>query len=114
MRSIQVVPLKLAPRSCRTLGIFGMRRRAFEQHVFQQVRHPGFAIAFVPRADEDRHVDRDDFLAVVGKQQNSNAVVELVFRDAFDFVTFISLPGGGSPAFTSVLVDVSEDALSWK
>ncbi len=36
--------------------------RAFEEHVFEQMRHAGFAIAFKSRTDKDCVVDRDERL----------------------------------------------------
>ena len=62
--------------------------RAFEQHVHEQVGHAGFAVALVPRPNEDSHVDRHHFLAGVGKKEDSNTVFESVFRNAFDLSDF--------------------------
>jgi hypothetical protein len=33
------------------LRYVGMLGRAFEQHVFEQMRHARFSVTFVPRAD---------------------------------------------------------------
>ena len=57
---------------------------ALEHHVLQQVRHAGFAIALVARADHIGDVHRDRRLGVIGEQQHLQAVVEAVFGDAFD------------------------------
>ena len=44
------------------------RLRAFEGHVLQQVRHAGFAVAFIARAHQVNHVHRDLGLGVIRKQ----------------------------------------------
>ncbi len=71
-----------------TLGEFagatGMVRRAFENQVFEQVRHAGFAVAFVPRTHPVGDVDGDLLLAPVGRKQEPKAVVESVLGDTFD------------------------------
>ena len=59
-------------------------RRALEQHVFEQMRHAGFAVVLVARADKVGDVDRDGRLGCIGQQQDLQAVVEAVFGDAFD------------------------------
>ena len=66
------------------LGDVRMRRRALEDHVFEQMRHARLAVAFVPRADEHGEIDRHLRLRVVRKEQHAQAVVELIFGDAFD------------------------------
>ena len=63
------------------LRMFG---RALEQHVFQQVRHAGFADVLVARADAVGQVDRRAGLGVVGHQQDLQAVGQPVFVDALD------------------------------
>jgi hypothetical protein len=50
----------------------------------QQVRHAGFAVAFVPRSDEDGHIDRHLRLRRIGEQQNSQAVLQPEFGDSLD------------------------------
>ena len=76
--------MKLAPWSLQGLGHVRERRRALEDHVFEQVGHAGLAVALVPGADEDGQVDGDVRLRGVGEEQDAQAVVELVFGDAFD------------------------------
>ena len=66
------------------LGNLRVRRRALEDHVLEQVGHAGFAVAFVPRADEDGQVDGDRGPRRVGKEQHLQAVVEPVLGDALD------------------------------
>ncbi|MNT47791.1 hypothetical protein D3C72_1845320 [compost metagenome] len=58
--------------------------RAFEQHVFKQVRHAGLAVVFVARTDQVGHVDRGRGLGLVGNQQHSQAIGQSVFGDAFN------------------------------
>ena len=79
-----MVPLKLAPWSLQGLGDVGVRGRALEEHVLEQVGHAGLAVAFVARADEDGHVDGDVGRGGVGEEQDAQAVVEAVFGDAFN------------------------------
>ena len=55
-----------------------------EEHVLEQVRHAGFAVAFVARADQVGHVDGDFGLGGVGEKQHVEAVGKGVFGDAFD------------------------------
>ena len=55
--------------------------RLDEVHVLQQVRHAGLAVAFVPRAHQVGHVDRDLRLGRIGVQQHLQAVREVVLRD---------------------------------
>ena len=57
---------------------------AFENQVLQQVRHAGFAIAFVARADPVGDVDGGRGLAVVGHQEHLQAVLQAVLGDALD------------------------------
>lgn len=57
--------------------------RRLELHVLEQVRHPRFAVAFVPRADHVRHVHGDGGLRLVGKEQNAEPVREMVLGDSF-------------------------------
>src|SRR5437016_1605016 len=61
-----------------------MLRGAFEDHVFEQVRHPCLAVAFVPRADQHGHIYRNFGLRGVGEQEQSQAIIELVFSYALD------------------------------
>jgi hypothetical protein len=62
----------------------GMLRRPLEHHVLEQVRHPRFAVPFVPRADEVRDVDRRVVFRRIGEQQHVQPVGELVLGDPFD------------------------------
>jgi hypothetical protein len=61
-----------------------LRRRALEEHVLEQVRHAGLAVVLHPRADEVSDVDRGFGLRRVGEEQDPQAVVEPVLRDALD------------------------------
>ena len=58
--------------------------RAFENQVFQQVRHARFAVAFVAAADEHGHVHGDGRARLLGKQEHARPVGELVFGDPLD------------------------------
>ena len=60
-----------------------MLLRRLEQHVFEQVRHPGLAVALMLRSDEDRHVDRDLRLRRLRKQHDLQPVRQLVLGEAF-------------------------------
>ncbi len=64
--------------------MFGCLVGALEQHVLEQVRHAGLAVALVARADEVGDVDRDRRLGGIGEEQHAQAVGEQVFGDAFD------------------------------
>ena len=55
---------------------------------------PAFAVALVPRADEHRHVHGHGGPRAVGKQQQLQAVVELIFGDPFDGHDFARLGRG--------------------
>ena len=57
------------------------RLLALEQHVLEEVCHPGLAVAFVARADEVGDVDGHGRLRGVGEQQDLEAVVERVLGD---------------------------------
>ena len=46
----------------------------FEEHVLEQVSHPGFTIPLVSRADEDSHIDRNSRFAGIGKQQDLRSI----------------------------------------
>ncbi len=65
-------------------GNVRMVRGTLKQHVFQQVGHAGFAVAFVSGTDEDRHVDGHLRFRGIRKQQDADAVFEPVFRDSLD------------------------------
>ena len=45
-----------------------MKFGTLEKHVFEQVRHPGFAVTFVSRTYEDRAIDGHFGLASILKQ----------------------------------------------
>ena len=71
---------------------------AFEQQVLQQMRHSGFAVAFVPRSHQNSHVHGKLWLGLVGEQQQLDTVFVAVFRDTFDFrdeLRCLSLSGRG-------------------
>jgi len=59
-----------------------MVRCALEDEVLEQVRHAGFAVAFVPRTHQVGDVDGDLLLAPVGDKQETKTVVEPVLGDA--------------------------------
>ena len=59
----------------------GVVRGAFEDEVLQQVRHAGFAVAFVPGAHQIGDVHGDLLLALVRKEQDAQTVRQLVFRN---------------------------------
>ena len=59
-------------------------RRAPEQHVLEQVRHAGFAVAFVARAHQVGDVHRNRVLRGVGEEQHLEPVGKPVLGDAFD------------------------------
>src|ERR1700752_4227220 len=52
--------------------------------MLEQMRHPGFAVALVARADLVGHVDRDRLLRLIRKEQDLEAVGQPVLSDAFD------------------------------
>ncbi len=60
-----------------------------EIHVLQQMRHAGLAIAFMPRADQIGHIDRDLRLGRVGVQQHLQAIREVVLGDPAHGGTFL-------------------------
>ena len=66
------------------LGDLRVIRRAFEEHVLQQVGHARFAIALVATADEDGHIDGDRWLGMVWKEQYPHAIFKAILRNAFD------------------------------
>ncbi len=57
---------------------------ALEQHVLQQMRHAGFAVAFVPGADQIGDCDGERRLGGIGKQQHLEPVVETIFGNPLD------------------------------
>ena len=60
-----------------------MIHRAFDNEVFEQMSHAGFAVAFVPPTHQVGDVDRELLLAPVGRKQEPKAVVESVLGDVF-------------------------------
>ncbi len=62
----------------------GVPGRALEHQVLEQVRHARLAVVLVAAADEVGDVHRDRGLGEVGEEQDLEAVVEPVFRDALD------------------------------
>ena len=58
--------------------------RALEDHVLEQVGHAGLAVALVPGADQNGHVDRDGRPRRLREKQDAGAVGEPVFGHAFD------------------------------
>ena len=59
-------------------------RRPLEDEVLEEVGHSRLAVALVPRADEDRHVDRDRRPRRIGEEDEPGAVVEDVLGHPFD------------------------------
>src|SRR5581483_3397494 len=76
--------IKLGAVVLQFLGDFRVARRALEDHVLEQMRHAGFAVTFLPRTDQHGKIYRDLGLRVVRKEQDAEAIIELVFADAFD------------------------------
>jgi len=76
--------VEIRPARLQQPGDVGVRRRAFEEHVLEQVGHARFAVAFVPRPDENGEVHGDRRFRRIGKQQNLKAVVETVLGDSLD------------------------------
>jgi hypothetical protein len=66
-----------------------MLGRPLEDHVLQEMRHAGFAVALVPRTDEYGHVHRHLWARVIGIEQETQAVCELVLGDALDGRDFL-------------------------
>ena len=62
----------------------GSAGRALEQHVFQEVRHAGLAVALQARAHEVRDVDQHGGFALVREDEDAQPVVQTVFGDALD------------------------------
>ena len=60
-----------------------------EQQVLEQVRHAGFAGAFVARAHHVSDVDGDFGLGGIGEEQHMKAVGQRVLGDAFDGSDFL-------------------------
>ena len=66
--------------------------RAFEDHVFQQMRHTCFAVAFVTATHLVRDIDGHCLFRWVGENQNFQAVAfKFVLRDAFDRRDFFKI-----------------------
>ena len=59
-------------------------RCTLEDQVFEQVRHAGFAVAFMSRAYHYRHVDADGGAGCVGEQQQPCTVVKAILANPFD------------------------------
>ena len=59
-------------------------RRPLEDHVLDQVRHAGLAVALVPRPDHHGQVHRDRGLGRVGDEQDLEPVGQRVFGDPLD------------------------------
>ena len=57
--------------------------RAFENQVFQQVRHARFAVVLMTRTHAVGHVHRGRWLGVVGHQEHLQTIGQAVFGDAF-------------------------------
>ena len=70
-------------------GHVGKRRRPLEDEMFEQVGHAGLAVALVPRADEDGHVDGNRRPRRFGEKQHACAVGEAIFGDALDRRDFL-------------------------
>ena len=78
-----------------------VRRRALEDQVLQQVRHAGLAVVLVARADVIGHVDRGRGLAVIGGQQDLQAVGQPVLADALDLGHRFGRAAARTPACTT-------------
>jgi hypothetical protein len=55
-----------------------------KHQVLEQMRHPGLAVAFLPRADEIGDVDRHGVDRTVRDEQDPEAVRQAVLGDALD------------------------------
>jgi hypothetical protein len=62
----------------------GLRGRALEQQVLQQVRHAGLAVVLVHRADVVDQVHRHGGLGGIREQQHAQAIGQRVLADALD------------------------------
>ena len=66
------------------VGDLRMFFRAFEKHVFEQMRHAGLAVIFVARADFVGDVHHDLRLGGIRRDQDLEAVWQSVLGDALD------------------------------
>jgi hypothetical protein len=64
-------------------GNVRMAGTAFENHMFQQMRHTAFAGPFLARTDEVGYVYRDVGFGAVRENQHAQAVIEAIFCDPF-------------------------------
>src|SRR5262245_18620686 len=48
------------------------------------MHHAGFTVTFVPRTDQDGHVDGDSGRGGIWKEEEADAVRELVFGNSFE------------------------------
>ncbi len=71
------------------------RRRPLEDQVLEEVGHARLAVALVPRADEDRHVDGDRGAGGIGKEHQPGAVGEAVLAHPLDGGDLLRRCGGG-------------------
>ena len=78
------MPLASAPRAPNTCRSSGKVLAALEEHVFQKMGHAGFAVAFVASTDQNGHIDGNGRGRRIGKQKESNAVGQTIFRDTFN------------------------------
>ena len=61
-----------------------MLGRTLEDHVLQEVRHPGLAVPFISRSYQIGHVDSDLWLGSVRKQKEMEPVGESVLGDTLN------------------------------
>ena len=53
-----------------------------KHHVFQQMRHAGFAVPFHTRAYQVSDVDGNGLFGRIGEKQDAKPVIQPVLRDA--------------------------------
>ena len=66
------------------LGNIGVFCGALEEHVLEQVSHPGFAVTLVPGTNKHGQINRDRRTRLVGDQQDADPVLELELGNPLD------------------------------
>ena len=89
--------VEAGPVIAKRLGHLRVVGRALEDHVFEQVSHAGFAVAFVAAADEHGHVHGHRRPRRLGKEQHPCPVGKPVLRHALDRGDLDGLRHRGSP-----------------
>ena len=102
MRSTPGRAVELGAALLHRPGDVGVGGRSLEDHVLEQVGHAGLAVALMPRADQDRQVDRD-----LGRDGSGNRSTRRPLSSRYSVIPSTDVTFWGSAAWAVVMPQIS-------